>query len=120
MKRAWAGDIHKALHVVSTYDVGNGLTLYPQSSDSKGKEREIARNIIDMLALKDCVVTMDALHCQTETLNRVISQQGDFVVQVKANQEKLYQHVKEEFARHYASPELAEYVEKSTGHGRGV
>lgn len=24
---------------------------------------------------------------------------------------------KEEFARHYASPELAEYVEKSTGHG---
>ena len=80
MKRAWTGDIHKALHVVSAYDVGNGLTLYQQSSDSKGKEREIARNIIDMLALKDCVVTMDALHCQTETLNRVISQQGDFVV----------------------------------------
>ena len=118
MKRAWAGDIHKALHVVSAYDVGNGLTLYQQSSDSKGKEREIARNIIDMLALKDCVATMDALHCQTETLNRVISQQGDYVVQVKANQDKLYRHVKEAFASHYASPELAEYVETSTGHGR--
>lgn len=117
MKRAWAGDICKALHVVSAYDVGDGLTLYQQSSDSKGKEREIARNIIDMLALKDCVVTMDALHCQTEPLNRVISQQGDFVVQVKASQEKLYRHVKEAFTRHYVSPELAEYVETSTGHG---
>lgn len=118
MKRAWSRNIHKALHVVSAYDVDNGLTLYQQSSDSKGKEREIARNIIDMLALKGCVVTMDALHCQTETLERVISQQGDFVVQVKANQEKLYQHVQEAFAGHYFSPELAEYVEKSTGHGR--
>ncbi len=108
MKRAWAGDIHKALHVVRAYDVGNGLTLYQQSSDSKGNERAIARNIIDMLALKDCVATMDALHCQTKTLNRVISRQGDFVVQVKANQEKLCQHVKEAFAR----PELAEYVKK--------
>lgn len=118
MKRAWDDDIHKALHVVSAYDVGNGLTLYQQSSDSKGKEREIARNIIDMLALKGCVVTLDALHCQTETLNRIILQQGDFVVQLKANQEKLYRHVQEAFSQHYANPGLAEYVEKSAGHGR--
>jgi predicted transposase YbfD/YdcC len=118
MKRAWADDIHKALHVVSAYDVENGLTLYQQSSDSKGKEQEIARNIIDMLALKGCVVTLDALHCQKETLNRILSQQGDFVVQLKANQKKLYQHVQEAFSRQYSNPELAEYVEKNSGHGR--
>ncbi|XGI79140.1 hypothetical protein ACED16_19170 [Enterobacter hormaechei] len=59
------------------------------------------------------MVTMDALHCQTETLNRGISQLGNFIVQVKANQEKLSRHVTEAFARHYASPELAEYVEKA-------
>ncbi|WMU73266.1 ISAs1 family transposase [Enterobacter bugandensis] len=118
MRRAWGDDIHKALHVVSAYDVENGLTLYQQASDSKGKEREIARNIIDMLALKGCVVTLDALHCQKETLNRIVLQQGDFIVQLKANQEKLYQHVQKAFSVQYDNPELAEYVEKSTGHGR--
>lgn len=118
MRRTWSDNIHEALHVVSAYDVGNGLTLYQQASDSKGKERKIAREIIDMLALKGCVVTLDALHCQKETLNRVIAQQGDFVVQLKANQENLYQYVKEAFSQQYDNPELAEYVEKSSGHGR--
>lgn len=118
MKRAWGEDIYKALHVVTAYDVENGLTLYQKASDSKGKEGEIARNIIDMLSLKDCVVTMDALHCQKETMSRIVKQEGDFVVQLKANQGKLFQHVQQAFAAHYDEPDLAEYVEKSKGHGR--
>ena len=118
MKRAWGDDIYKALHVVTAYDVENGITLYQKASDSKGKEREIARNIIDMLYLKGCVVTMDALHCQKETLTQIVKQQGDFVVQLKANQGKLFQHVQQAFAERYSDPQLPEYVEQSKGHGR--
>lgn len=118
MKRAWDNDIYKALHVVTAYDVENGITLYQKASDSKGKEREIARNIIEMLSLKDCVVTMDALHCQKDTMAQIVQQQGDFVVQLKANQGKLFQHVQQAFATNYDDPQLPEYVEKSKGHGR--
>lgn len=118
MKRAWGDDIYKALHVVTAYDVENGITLYQKASDSKGNEREIARNIIEMLSLKDCVVTMDALHCQKETMTQIVKQQGDFVIQLKANQGKLFQHVQQVFAAHYDDPQLPEYVEKSKGHGR--
>ena len=118
MKRAWGDDIYKALHVVTAYDVENGITLYQEASDSKGNEGEIARNIIDMLSLKGCVVTMDALHCQKETMTRIVKQQGDFVIQLKANQGKLFQHVQEAFAARYNDPQLPEYVEESKGHGR--
>lgn len=118
MKRAWGDDIYKALHVVTAYDVENGITLYQKASDSKGNEREMARNIIEMLSLNGCVVTMDALHCQKETMNQIVKQQGDFVVQLKANQGNLFQHVQQAFAAHYDDPQLPEYVEESKGHGR--
>ena len=118
MKRAWGDDIYKALHVVTAYDVKNGITLYQKASDCKGKEREIARNIIDMLSLKGCVVTMDALHCQKETMAQIVKQRGDFVIQLKANQGKLFQYVQQAFAARYNDPQLPEYVEKSKGHGR--
>ena len=51
LRRSWNGSIHNALNVVSAYDVENGLALYQQSSDSKGKEGQIARDIIDMFDL---------------------------------------------------------------------
>ncbi len=104
--------------MVTAYDVENGITLYQKASDSKDNEREIARNIIEMLSLKGCVVTMDALHCQKETMTQIVKQQGDFVVQLKANQGKLFQHVQQAFAAHYDDPQLSEYIEKSKGHGR--
>ena len=118
MKRAWGDNIYKALHVVTAYDVENGITLYQKASDSKGNEIKIARDIIDMLSLKGCVVTMDALHCQKDTMTQIVKQQGDFVVQLKANQGKLFQHVQQAFAARYDDPQLPEYVEKCKGHGR--
>ncbi|WP_447887163.1 ISAs1 family transposase [Serratia fonticola] len=42
MKRAWGDDIYKALHVVTAYDVENGITLYQKASDCKGKEERSA------------------------------------------------------------------------------
>jgi predicted transposase YbfD/YdcC len=118
LRRTWDEDVHKALHVVSAYDVGAGVALYQQAANSKGKEGELARNIIDMLALDNCIVTMDALHCQTETLKRIVGRKGDYVVQVKANQRNLSRAIRQAFEEAYGTEGLEEYVERSQGHGR--
>ena len=34
------------------------------------------------------ILTLDALHCQTETLAAIIESKNDYVVQVKRNQKK--------------------------------
>ncbi len=86
LRSSWNDSVHSALNIVSAYDVDNGLALYQQSSDSKGKEGHLARKIVDMLALEGSVVTLDALHCQTQTLEHISQNKGDFIVQVKANQ----------------------------------
>jgi predicted transposase YbfD/YdcC len=119
LRRSWNGSIHNALNVVSAYDVENGLALYQQSSDSKGKEGQIARDIIDMLALKGSIVTLDALHCQRETLDLISQHGGDFIVQVKANQGKLHRAVKAHFDKHYEGMAAhQESQQNSVGHGR--
>lgn len=46
--------------------------LYQEMSDGKGCEIEAVRNILNVLDITDSVITLDALHCQRETLTTLI------------------------------------------------
>lgn len=118
MRRAWADDIHQALHIVSAFDVRNGMALYLEAAEKKGHEAAIARDIIDALALDNAVVTLDTLHCQKATMDKIISKKSDFVIQIKGNQPALLAAVKAAFAACYDSPALAISEQTNTGHGR--
>ncbi|WP_188503296.1 ISAs1 family transposase, partial [Lacimicrobium alkaliphilum] len=118
MRGAWSGDVTKALHVISAFDVGRGIALYQECTDSKGKEVEVARQIIDALALDGAIVTLDALHCQTETMSGIAKGKGDFVIQLKGNQPGLLEHVQSCFAEHYDDARLDTYEQGNQGHGR--
>ncbi|MCL2920236.1 ISAs1 family transposase [Shewanella litorisediminis] len=118
MRGAWSDDVKNALHVVSAFDVSNGVTLYQDSSNTKGKEAEIARNVIDALALDNAIVTLDALHCQVATMSTITQRKGDFVIQVKSNQKALLEEVQASFRNLYDSKELETYEQSNTGHGR--
>lgn len=118
LKGAWKESSSKALHVVSALDVGSGIALYQDSSNRKGNEGEVARRVINALALNNAMVTLDALHCQTETMASIIKQKGDFVTQVKGNQSSLQEHVKEQFAVRYEDNELAIFEQQNKGHDR--
>lgn len=118
MRRAWDDDIQKALHVVSAFDVGKGITLFQGDSDKKGKEAEVTRKIFDTLTLDNAIVTLDALHCQIATMKKIISKKGDFVIQLKKNQPRLLEAVQSAFSDHYEDPELATFEQKNKGHGR--
>jgi predicted transposase YbfD/YdcC len=54
-----------------------------------GNEAAAVRALIELLQLKDCVVTADALHCRRDTAAAIIARQGDYALAVKANQPKL-------------------------------
>ncbi|KER01828.1 transposase [Photorhabdus temperata subsp. temperata Meg1] len=108
----------EALHVVSAYDVESGVALYQRAAESKGKGGPVARQLIELLALDGAIVTMDALHCQKETLELINQRGGDFIVGLKGNQKNLYEFIKARFAAHYDQDERVEFTEKNSGHGR--
>ncbi|WP_342221139.1 ISAs1 family transposase [Candidatus Fukatsuia endosymbiont of Tuberolachnus salignus] len=62
LRRTWSEEICTALHTVSAYDVDVGITLYQKAANSQGKEGELARQIIDALALDNAIVTLDSLN----------------------------------------------------------
>jgi len=60
----------------------------------EGGEAAAARSLIELLALTDCIVTADALHCRRDTAKAIIARKGDYVLAVKDNQPKLLQAAK--------------------------
>jgi len=42
--------------------------------------------MMEEFPLKDMIITLDALHCQTKTLKAIKDSGNDYVIQVKENQ----------------------------------
>lgn len=84
----------------------------------EGGEAAAALQLIELLSLKGCVVTADALHCRRDTAGAVIARKADYVLAVKDNQPKLLAAAKAAIgARREASPKAsAKHSERA--HGR--
>lgn len=64
------------------------------------KESEIpkVKELIQLLWIKWAILTLDALHCQRETVETIIKTWNDYVIWVKWNQPWLYEWIKKTFS----------------------
>jgi predicted transposase YbfD/YdcC len=109
-----------ALHMVSAWATGTGLVLGQLKVDSKSNEIPAVPELLEMLEIEGCIVTLDALHCQTETVEAILEKHADYVLPVKENQPRLL----EALQRLFNDPEEMRWVECDSfrtveeGHGR--
>ena len=82
-----------ALHMVSAYATELGVSLGQEGTAGKGNELAAIKALLDTMVLKGCIVTMDALGCQTDVAAKVVAQGGDYVLAVKDNQKTLSQAI---------------------------
>ncbi|MCP4552671.1 MAG: ISAs1 family transposase [Bacteroidetes bacterium] len=61
--------------------------------DDKGSEIPIVKSLIKELDLEGVVFTLDALHCQKDTVKTVIDSKNDYIIGVKGNQKKLHSQI---------------------------
>ena len=87
-----------ALHTVSAYATASGLCLGQEHTRGKGNEIPAIKALLDTLVLKGCIVTIDAIGCQTEIAQKVLDRGGDYLLAVKDNQETLANALREFFA----------------------
>ena len=114
--------IEKMMNIVTAY-TDTGISLAQITVDSKSNEIPAVRELIDMLDIQGMVLTMDAMHCQKETMEKIVDNLGDYVVQLKANQGKFYEDVYAMFDDKYMdeADKDCEYETYSTiekSHGR--
>jgi len=86
-----------ALHVVSAWASGLRLSLGEVAVDGKSNEITAVPKLLELLEITGAVVTLDAMHCQKDTLAAIRAKGADYLVPVKDNQPKLYGLVLEAF-----------------------
>ena len=103
------------LHIVSAFCKNNMLTLCQEKVNDKSNEITAIPNLLDLLDLENCVVTIDAMGCQKEIAKKIRSKKGDYILQVKDNQKDLKEQIEKLFIPQNTNNQ---YSELDTGHGR--
>jgi predicted transposase YbfD/YdcC len=110
------------LHLVSAWACEARLTLGQVAVEAKSNEITAIPLLLELLDLKDCVVTIDAMGCQKEIAAAIRARDADYVLTVKDNQPSLVQAVHEAFLAHadhdFADPTLRRLRTVGRGHGR--
>jgi predicted transposase YbfD/YdcC len=112
----------KAIHMVSAWANANHLVLGQRKVDDKSNEITAIPELLAVLALSGCIVTIDAMGCQKEIAKLIINRGADYVLSLKENQGNLYEDVTALFA-HGQETDFAHMPHDYTktidkGHGR--
>lgn len=81
--RAWASHNHLVLGQVKVQDKGNEIGAMPE--------------LLRLLDVAGCIVTIDAIGCQKAIAQQIVDQGGQYVLSVKANQGQLQQGLEDVF-----------------------
>ena len=86
-----------ALHVVSAYASANGLTLGQVVTTDKSNEITAIPQLLDLIEVKNTVVSIDAMGCQKEIVEKVREKEADYLIAAKANQKGLIENIQQSF-----------------------
>lgn len=87
-----------AINLVSAWASKAGLALGQVKSDQKSNEITAIPELLDLLVIKGCIITIDAIGCQTDIAEKIVEMEADYILQVKGNQGQLHADMKDLFA----------------------
>jgi len=86
-----------AIHMVSAWACTNRLVLGQTKVDEKSNEITAIPELLRMLEVKGCIVTIDAMGTQTKIARQIVEQEADYMLALKGNQGRLHADVQEIF-----------------------
>jgi predicted transposase YbfD/YdcC len=111
-----------ALHMVSAFVCGRGITLGQWKTDEKSNEITAVPALIEALDLAGATVTLDAMGCQKAIAQALVDKGADYVFGLKGNQGTLHKQVKRLFDltqwEYYADFADWGHATQGAGHGR--
>ena len=111
-----------AIHMMSAWSCAQQLVLGQCKVDDKSNEITAIPRLLDLLALKGAIVTIDAMGCQRSICQQVIDQESDDVIGLKGNQGSLRADVEVVFDDHLERDIGGQFVKSAqtiaADHGR--
>ncbi len=98
MRGSIGGENNRGAHIVSALCNSHSLVIGQVKTDEKSNEITAIPELLDMLYIKGCIVTIDAMGCQKKIAEKIVSEcKSDYVLNVKGNQEGLLNDIVECF-----------------------
>jgi len=91
------GDPKAAIHMVSAWASENEMVLAQRKTDEKSNEITAIPELLALLDLEGCIVTIDAMGCQTEIAGQIREAEADYLLALKGNQGNLHAEAQEYF-----------------------
>lgn len=111
-----------AINIVSAFACNSGFTLALTKVESKSNEIKAIPELLDVVDIKKCTVTIDAIGCQKNIASTIREKDADYVLAVKKNQPRLHSQLKtllEKLRRMNKSTRPLKYLcVNEKGHGR--
>ena len=82
------------IHLVSAWAGGKGFILGQEKVATKSNEITAIPELLNKLALKGCIVTIDAMGCQSKIASLIQQEGADYVLALKGNQGEIHDAVK--------------------------
>lgn len=87
----------KPLHNVTAFATGMSLALGQVHVDEKSNEITAIPELLDMLEIKGCFITIDAMGCQKDIAQKIDKDGGTYILAVKGNQKNLHEEISDYF-----------------------
>jgi len=111
-----------AIHMVSAWATANQISLGQVVVDAKSNEITAIPQLLNILEIAGCLVTIDAMGCQTKIAQAILDAKADYVLAVKSNQRTLYDGLAWFFcysgAFNYDGVPVSRHETQEKGHGR--
>jgi len=111
-----------AIHMVSAWANSNGIVLGQRKIDDKSNEITAIPELLELLNVSGCIVTIDAMGCQKKIAKAIRDGKADYVLRVKENQGNLYRDIEDwfKFTEDDNSPDMTHTHHRTVnkGHGR--
>lgn len=109
-------------YVVSAFMSDLGISIGQVKVDAKSNEITAIPKLLDLIDIKGCIITIDAIGTQTEIVEKIIKKEGHYCLAVKANQKELYKEIQEYFeytlTDKFEKRQIKKFIQQDKGHGR--
>jgi predicted transposase YbfD/YdcC len=111
-----------AIHMVSAWATHNRVVLGQLKTEEKSNEITAIPELLKVLDVSGCIVTIDAMGCQKAIAAQIVEQEGEYVLALKQNHGTLYAAVVQQFVEARHTPNefslLQTYETEEKRHGR--
>ena len=109
-------------YIVSAFLTEIGISIGQVKCDEKSNEITAIPELLEILDISGCIITIDAIGCQSAIVKKIVEKEGHYCLSVKENQSNLYKDIHEYFRFAFndkiESENISYHITRSYGHGR--